>query len=665
MNPKTIATLYKKELLEVLRDKKSVIITLLLPLILYPVLFLVMGFIMSMVESHEEKKEYTIAIPEAYEITDDLWRSLSAIDEQLVFVEADDAAAALEVGEIRAYLTAEEKDDQTQLTVYYRSSESDSESTVDALYEAVDEYLSNRAEENVRAAGLSLNETLYPVQIEDEDFSSVEESMGNAMAAALPVMLIIFVFTSTFPSAMDMTSGERERGTMELLLTFPVSTLELITGKFLAVATVAMATTFVNTLSVGIFMVSLGHMVTSMGSEDMTFHLAEFLPGMCVIFVCVLAFALFISAVSMCICAFAKTFKEASNYMSPLMMVVMLTGYAAFIPDVRLSAPLAAVPVANICLLIKDAVSFRFEPVLILIVLFTNILYAFAAIWALSRIYTSESVLFGEGGFNIRLFELRKNIKKGNLPTIQEMIFLYVIWLILNLYIGFFAGLTHQIPATIILQLLLAVLPLAACWYFKADFPRVYSVKPPTLTGIAGGVVAIVGSVCLAQVMAHYLAELMPESMENVQETMGFMENLSLPAALLLIAVLPAVCEELFFRGYVFCAVRQKMKAGLAIVLTAFLFALYHMSLVRLPLTFLPGILMTIALYYTGSIFVPMIMHFLNNAIAVLLMFYGDAIPGIQEGTFSGSAQIVMVVIAAVCIPAGILILRRSKKSDG
>ena len=351
--------------------------------------------------------------------------------------------------------------------------------------------------------------------------------------------------------------------------------------------------------------------------------------------------------------------------MSPLMMVVMLTGYAAFIPDVRLSAPLAAVPVANICLLIKDAVSFRFEPMLILIVLFTNILYAFAAIWALSRIYTSESVLFGEGGFNIRLFELRKNIKKGNLPTIQEMVFLYVIWLILNLYIGFFMGVTHQIPATIILQLLLAVLPLAACWYFKADFPHVYSVKPPTPGGIAGGVVAIFGSVCLAQVMAHYLAELMPESMENVQETMGFMEDLSLPAALLLIALLPAVCEELFFRGYVFCAVRQKIKPKAAIVLTAFLFALYHMSLVRLPLTFLPGILLTIALYYTGSIFIPMIMHFLNNAIAVLLMFYGDAIPGFQEGTFSGSARIVMLVIAAVCIPAGILILRRSKKSDG
>ena len=111
MNPKTIATLYKKELLEVLRDKKSVIITLLLPLILYPVLFLAMGLILSMVESHEEGKEYTVAIPEGYEITDELWRSLSAIDEQLVFVEADDAAEALEAGEIRAYLAAEEKDD--------------------------------------------------------------------------------------------------------------------------------------------------------------------------------------------------------------------------------------------------------------------------------------------------------------------------------------------------------------------------------------------------------------------------------------------------------------------------------------------------------------------------------------------------------------------------
>jgi len=150
----------------------------------------------------------------------------------------------------------------------------------------------------------------------------------------------------------------------------------------------------------------------------------------------IFAFSLFISAVTMCVTSFAKSYKEANNYITPLMLVVMITGYIGFIPNVELTRTMAMIPVANICLLIKNMLVFKIDYAAIALVLLSNVAYVVLAVLFLSRIYDSESILFGDGKNGLQLFEKRSNLQKGGVPTVSDVWFVVALTIVLVLYAG-------------------------------------------------------------------------------------------------------------------------------------------------------------------------------------------------------------------------------------
>ena len=179
----------------------------------------------------------------------------------------------------------------------------------------------------------------------------------------------------------------------------------------------------------------------------------------------------------MCITALAKSYKEANNYITPLTLVVMLTAYIGFIPNVQLTDKMALVPVANICLLIKNLLLFKAELGAVAIVLLSNVIYAILAILFLGKIYDSENILFDEGKGNIQIFQKRSNMKKGGVPTAGDTWFIICLVLILYIYIGSLIQADYGIWGIFGSQILIVSVPLLYAIYTKKSLKKTFYLK--------------------------------------------------------------------------------------------------------------------------------------------------------------------------------------------
>lgn len=663
MKYKQLRTLYKKEIMDVLRDKKTVFTMVVLPIILYPLLFLVIMQVMTMINTQQEERTYYVA----YEQVSDQRRQelndwITGDDDGLEYVikeaESEHPQQDLEDEKIDAYITVTETDHQVVYEVHYLFSATNSNTVSGMLEEEIDAYAKKKAEENAEAMGWDVTRVLYPVASKLIDTSSDESAMGSILGSVIPFLLITSILMGAMYPAIDATAGEKERGTLETLLTLPIGNMELIMSKFLSVATLAIVSVFVNVLSMGLVAGYLYATVSSFTESAGEFHIGSFLPAILISMICVMAFALLMSAVVMCVCAFAKSFKEANNYVTPLMLVVMLTGYIGFIPNIELNAITAVIPVANVCLLIKNLLVFKYDFTSIMLVLLSNIIYALVAVWFLAKIYNSESILFGESMSGMKLFERRKNLKKGGFPSIQESLLVWVAALLLMVYVGGLMSLSQPLMGVIIPQLFIGGLPILACIYIKGDAGKIFGLHVPKAKDIAGAVILLIGAASSAMLINNVLSIWLADSSESLSEEYEILlDGVPFALAVPLIALTPAVCEEIMFRGYLFAAFRQKMSILRAILFVSILFGISHMSLAQLVPTAMLGVAMAYARYKADSIAVSSLMHFLNNSFSVFIIYYGEKIAFLNDEQMGVPLVIGLVAAALVCIPVGVKLL--------
>ena len=668
MNYKKLKTLYKKEIMDVLRDKKTILTMVVLPVILYPLLFLIIMQVVSMISQSQQERTYYVAYSNVADddrmaLNDWIKGKNDKLEYKIEEVESDDPDKDMDDENIDAYITTSIAGEQVTYEIHYLSAVTNSNTVEGMLKEEIESYAKHIAEQNAKASGLDVQAVLYPVVSKLKDQSSSESSIGSILGGIIPFLMITAILMGSMYPAIDATAGEKERGTLETLLTLPVGNMELIMSKFLSVATISVVSVFINTLSMGGVAVYMFATIKSLTEGAEEFNLSTFIPAILISIVCVIAFALFMSAVVMCVCAFAKSFKEANNYVTPVTLVVMLTGYIGFIPNIELTSKTALIPVANICLLMKALLVFKYDFSLIMIVLFSNIIYAFIAVWFLSRIYNSESILFGESLSGIKLFERRKNIKKGSIPSIQEGLLILVVALLLMVYIGGIMSLDNPVFGVVIPQIFIGLLPLCAAIYIKADIKGVFGLRLPKLKQLVGSFILIIGSSSAVLIIANILAYLLPG--QNKAVTTGFediLDGIPFVGALMLIALMPAVCEEFMFRGYLLTAFKNKMRLGYAVIIVSVLFGISHMSLIRLLPTALLGIALAYAFHQSGSVICSGLMHFLNNGFSVFLLYYVEKIPALAGDEMTKPVIGVMIVLAVICIPVGIMLLNNRVK---
>lgn len=695
MNRKIIRTLVKKEMLDVLRDKKTVIMMLVVPIILYPLIFVGVMQLMAFISSSMETQNYRIAVDaqdgdaflqkllergetQRADTNDEQAEAAegSGVGEaeseslyEITIIEAaavSDYEAALNEETIDVYVLGRMQDGRMQYDAYYLNSVANSEYAAGIVMEAFDDLRADMTRQRIQAAGLNVHEILEPIGYEKENLASSEQSLGSIMGAVLPFMLIISLLMGTMYPAIDTTAGERERGTLETILTLPVTNRQLIVSKFITVAVIGMISALLNILSMGgiaVYMYEIMELQTDMGSFDMT----KFVPAILVCMLSIFAFSLFISAVTMCVTSFAKSYKEANNYITPLMLVVMFVGYIGFIPNLELTQAMAMLPVANICLLIKNMLVFKVNYGIIAVVLVSNIAYAVVAILFLSKIYDSEAILFSEQKGGLQLFEKRSNLHKGGVPTVSDVWFVVAVTILLVLYVGSLLQMKYGLAGVLGTQLILLLVPLALVLYTKKDIRLTYGFAGTNAAGFLGGALLISGLYPVNIVLAGWLTRLFPESAGHVETAFSGILGDNVWEAFLVIALAPAVCEEMLFRGLILHSLKARYKAVWAIAVTAALFGAYHMSLVKFIPTGLLGLALCYVVWRTGSIYPAMLMHFLNNACSVIAAYFpeqvGRIFPVFLQDTVTFSDG--MLLLGAGLVLAGVsgVLLKRCRKS--
>ena len=670
-----IKAIYKKEILDLLRDKKTLIMMVLVPLLLYPLIMMVAMFVMSAVSSNIQSDEYKIAIQEVQGVEYDreqLVEMLESTEDELEYhlkvVESAEPKKQLLEEEIDAYITVSKEEKKIAFDVSYLSSINSSSTASNMIEDKLELYEKEREKSMLQDLQLDADGIMNSVTVNWTDCSNKEEKVGSMMGMILPFILITSILMGAVYPAIDTTAGEKERGTLETLLTMPVRNDELIMGKFLAVSTISVVSAMLNLLSMGVMAGFLYNTMNSVSPDSSALDLKGFIPAVLIVILCVVAFALFISAITMCVTTFAKSFKEANNYITPLLLVVMLTGYISFIPNIEFNEIMASIPVANGCLLITNLLLFKYELSLIFIVLVTNVAYAVLAIWALSKIYDSEEILFGEGGVSLQIFTRRKELKKGGVPNFSDAMLVVAVSFLLYVYVGTMVQTKSLVGGLLVNQFLIIGVPLFMVWYTKKDFRPTFSLKAPKITSAIGAVLLEISLFLVVMLLSALLTKIFPQDVEVVNQTFDVMlKGIPFGVALLIIALLPAVCEEILFRGYLFSAAKNRWKPIPAMILVAVVFGVFHMSLSKFFTTGLLGFVFCYVVYKTGSLALSCLMHFINNAISVVVMYYGEelqeAIPIFFKETLVISDIMILLGIAILCGVGGILLLNGKKKS--
>lgn len=669
MDAKIIKTLVEKEMLDVLRDKKTVVMMLVVPVILYPLIFIGAMQVMAMISSNMEEQNYRIAVDAEdegailHELTqyDDSSYTITIVDPESI----DDYESALQNEELDVYVHGDVKDGELQYDVYYISSVTNSSYAMNIVMDVFDEYREELTRGKIKDAGLDIHEILEPISYQKQDTASNEQSLGSIMGSILPFMLVVSLIMGTMYPAIDTTAGERERGTLETILTLPVSNRQLIVSKFLTVAVIGMVSALLNIISMGGIAVYM-YKVLDMQTDVASFDMGKFYPAILVGILTIFAFSLFISAVTMCVTSFAKSYKEANNYITPLMLVVMFTGYIGFIPNVELTQTMAMIPVANICLLIKNILVFKIDYMIIAMVLISNIAYAVFAILFLSKIYDSEAILFGDGKGGLQLFEKRENLQKGGVPTVSDVWFVVALTIVLVLYAGSMLQLKFGLGGVFGTQLIILLVPLAVVLYTKKDIRQTYGFHSAGVRDFAGAFFVILGMYPFNIVISYALISLFPQSADNVVTTFSAIMDGNVVSVFLVIAVAPAICEEMLFRGLIYNSMKEKYRVSVAIAIVAVLFGIYHMSLVKFIPTGLLGLVLCYVAYKTGSIFPSMMMHFINNALSVAVSYYPERIenifPILYKESMSVSDALIFSGVGLVLLGIGGVMLRGKRR---
>lgn len=483
---------------------------------------------------------------------------------------------------------------------------------------------------------LGSDETL----LNDPSFSYVKSKAGadrtDAMlATVLPYIQIFMILIAILYPSLDLITGERERGTLQLLLVAPTSRSGIMMGKLLVVVTIGFLAVLMGLTS--LYTCLSMKWVTLPGSQGIT----SSMPAIGFLFALVISVPLVVtlSALSMLVAACARTFQQGQALFLPFMIVTLIPVLVASVPDTELASLIALVPIANLSLCLKEACEGKFQWVWIFISVTTSCAFAGYAMKVAARLLEREDLLFG-----IEKSPERRQ-KEGNF--FPELAGLAAVVFFLMFYVGqllqswdivygmiltqFFVVLA---PAIGLLRLMkfpvLPTLRFAQCdWRFLAAAALLAPVT-------------VFAATLWLQIQNGFLPG--PESFSKIIMDKLLPKDRPVWEIIVALAIFPAVCEEILFRGTILGLLRRNMKTSYCIILVGVLFGLFHLSIYRIVPTAFAGMVLTWVALTTRSIFPGMILHSLHNAILILATLY--ALPLISSEWMSGAA--VSLGLAAV-----------------
>lgn len=350
----TIITVIKKELKDTLRDKKTLFSAIILPALAIPLLLLGTSSLQKSLIDKERVKELKVVLmnaPEAVaeQFQDETIRLLASQN-----LENAKDSVANEVFDAVLVFDANFKDNVDSLQT----------GVVELYYKSTNIMVQRRVEEKINAyKALVLNQrmtelnipapVLQPVKIETVNVASAKEQIGDTIGGFIPYIFILFCFMGCMYPALDLITGEKERGTIETLLTVPASRFSILIGKTITIALVGVVAA-VMTIAGMVAALNLGTGIPPSFMASLNDMLS--FKFIFMLFAMLLPLSFFFAGVLSAMVVRTSSFKEAQSYVTPMTFVVIVPAMVAMMPGIELNWQLAFIPILNVALATKEII---------------------------------------------------------------------------------------------------------------------------------------------------------------------------------------------------------------------------------------------------------------------------------------------------------------------
>jgi ABC-2 type transport system permease protein/sodium transport system permease protein len=495
-----------------------------------------------------------------------------------------------------------------------------------------------------------------------------------SLAALIPLILVLMTVTGAVYPAIDLTAGERERGTLETLIAAPVPRLGLLLAKYAAVLTVALLTAMVNLTAMTITAHSTGLAATLFGEGGMS-------AGVVVKVLLLLAlYAAFFSAILLALTSYARSFKEAQAYIIPLMLLCLVPGVLCLMPGLEFTGWMAVTPLVNIVMLARDLLEGQVDGGLAAAAVCSTIFYIAAAIALAARIFGTDAILYGSQSTWSDIFHRPADAQ----PAASLPAAMFCLALMFPSYFVLANGLVRSpdisvgqrlAAVALITAVVFAGIPVAIATFGRVRFTSGLGLK-------SAGSVELVAAALLGLALWPVAHELFLAGVdigvaafgeEQVTKAKRLLDELqSVPAGVVLVtlALVPGVIEELCFRGFLFSSLRTAMSAWQTVVVSAVLFGLFHEVLG--PGRFLPSAFLGLVLGWvrlrTRSVLPCMVLHTVHNSLLWSIILWRDELAargcGVEERAHLPETWLVAAAVGIVLAVAMLLLETRGKQVD-
>ena len=394
---KRMIKIFRKELKDTLRDRRTIVFMIVIPLVLIPLLF-VGGIKFRLILAEKEKtkelriayvgKEFSPKLYALFEAEEKIYLinefPLDSIAPSISNEEIDGAVAVA-----HTFSGMVSQDRQGSVSIYFKSSKVFGQ-TKQKIEKVIKSY--NDALVSERIKRLNLDENLFDaISITEVDVASTQETIGKLAGGLLPYMFILFCFMGAMYPGIDLGAGEKERGTLETLLSTPASRLQIVLGKLGVVSLAAIISALV--AIGGLYFTAT--QIPEIPEEVLTTILEMLGPKMIIlILTLVIPIAVFFAATILALSIYAKSFKEAQSIITPFNIIIIIPVAIGMMPGIELDAKTALIPVLNVSLASKDVLAGTIDPFHLTLVYLSLFFLASVSIFFCVKWFNREETLF-------------------------------------------------------------------------------------------------------------------------------------------------------------------------------------------------------------------------------------------------------------------------------
>jgi sodium transport system permease protein len=407
MNWSHIITVYLKELKDSLRDRRTLISMVVIPTFLMPVIMIGVGVIMKNVVKKARDEATAIVIIGGAD-SPGVVTALKAEPKLRVVPATGDYKQMVSEKRIRlaveippGFEASLKGGEPSTVMLYHYEGEMKSNMGVGEVERFFRGLREQTVEGRLAERGLSAA-FIKPFETKRQNVAPPEKVGGNLFGGLVPYIIIILCFTGAMYPAIDLTAGEKERGTMETLLCSPVHRVNIVLGKFLMVMTASVATIVLTLVSTSVSVVIGGSLMMGGGAAKAGAAAAGgggFIPsidpvGIVGVFALIAPVAMLFAALLLTLSLFAKSYKEAQSYVSPLIIIVIMPAMMGMLPGIELSAKTALIPILNVSLACKEMLSGVWHWNYLALIFGSTAVYAGIGVLLCVRMFNREDVIF-------------------------------------------------------------------------------------------------------------------------------------------------------------------------------------------------------------------------------------------------------------------------------